>query len=866
MQIEKTFNQELSEWIKTKLPYWKQYLAVSILVEKKLTDLIIDNSYQYFLQEHSLSSNTELIQNSISDLLDKNNIVIGDYSDSLNLKKIDNFKNISAIKDGQVIEMNPELTVLFGENGAGKTSYIRLLNNVFQSRGEKEMLPNIYRDGEFHTPTCSFEFESSNTSINYTYPEDAGNIEFKLFTVFDSKSFRVHLDNKNELLFLPKDFEFFNLLIDGLRKIELKHQEAINNKQKENTFTILFQSEVESDVKKFISALNAHSSIDELKELATFTNDDEKKIIQLEKEKAKLISQDVGKRIKEENGLFSNLVSLQSNVKVVSDALSSEKINEINVKIEDFLTKKSLLEKSGVDQFDHIGLNGSGTAEWRYFINSAFLFSSKHYSGYPESSEERCILCNQILPDESKILISKFWNYLNSVAESEYQKVHSDIQAKQNAYKLLNFNQLDEETYLYQRLRLDKSGEDIVLKWRETLGELEKFSSYVLERLNNFNVIEYKIISNSFPEIEEIIDATKERIRKLEEDNPVESIKNLTDQIISLSHRRILRGILDDATDYIKDLNWISRANFKMHEFNSSSITRKQRELFEIYVSGNYLNRFNRECKILNAEFNVEISQEGKKGNTLRELKIKGYSLRQVLSEGEQRAISLADFLTEINLSNEAKGIILDDPVNSLDHKRKRMIAERFVEESQKRQVIIFTHDLMFVSYLKAASEKEKVGFICHWIQKTADGAGQVYLNNSPANESDYKNSTIANDFYGRAKNVGPQEQEHLLKHGFGALRTNYEAFVIFELFSDVVQRFNERISIDRLKSVVIDDDVVKQVIEKTAFLSRYIEGHLHSDEYVFDKPTPELLLSEIQSFDELKKRQKSLKKGKVGE
>lgn len=43
--------------------------------------------------------------------------------------------------------------------------------------------------------------------------------------------------------------------------------------------------------------------------------------------------------------------------------------------------------------------------------------------------------------------------------------------------------------------------------------------------------------------------------------------------------------------------------------------------------------------------------------------------------------------------------------------------------------------------------------------------------------------------------------------------------------------------------------------------MSKYIEGHLHSDAFVPIKPTPELLMQEIQEFVEIKKQHKQLKK-----
>lgn len=48
----------------------------------------------------------------------------------------------------------------------------------------------------------------------------------------------------------------------------------------------------------------------------------------------------------------------------------------------------------------------------------------------------------------------------------------------------------------------------------------------------------------------------------------------------------------------------------------------------------------------------------------------------QILSEGEQRALALACFLAEIGGDDARYGIIVDDPVSSLDHLRIRKVAK----------------------------------------------------------------------------------------------------------------------------------------------------------------------------------------------
>jgi hypothetical protein len=257
------------------------------------------------------------------------------------------------------------------------------------------------------------------------------------------------------------------------------------------------------------------------------------------------------------------------------------------------------------------------------------------------------------------------------------------------------------------------------------------------------------------------------------------------------------------------------------------------------------------------------VETRGRKGETVRQIVLSSDAFAQrvgiekILSDGEKRAVALVDFLTEACLDGSVSAIVLDDPVSSFDLDSKAAVAELLAEFATKRQVIVFTHDLMFLHALRGSASKVNVEVLSHWIRLEEGQPGFVYLNNSPLCEGDYKSAQIARDYYARAKNAAPQEQEHLLQQGFGALRTTYEAFVIYGLFNGVVQRFEERIGFDQLKSVVLDQTIVGTVGGKLATLSRYIDAHLHSDAFAAVKPTPEVLLAEIEEFEKIRREHK---------
>jgi hypothetical protein len=93
------------------------------------------------------------------------------------------------------------------------------------------------------------------------------------------------------------------------------------------------------------------------------------------------------------------------------------------------------------------------------------------------------------------------------------------------------------------------------------------------------------------------------------------------------------------------------------------------------------------------------------KGALLHQPKLVGVrqqvTLPRVFSEGERTALGLAAFFTEAQLDGSKSALILDDPVSSLDHIRRGLVAARLAALAENRQIILFTHDVAFVADLK---------------------------------------------------------------------------------------------------------------------------------------------------------------------
>ena len=255
------------------LPYWAKFLAEKILSGNDITDNDIDTSYSYLLEQLKLKEETEKPEITI----DYNTANTGKHRADLILTKLENVEGVNALAENQIIEFSPNLTIIYGANGSGKSGYVRLLKKVFYSKAPETILPNVHINNGNKPVNAKFTFKSSNANISLNYA-DKENAEFEQFAVFDGKSVLSHLEQKNEFEFRPAGLSFFADYTNAIIRVEQKLNAHIQNKQSGNTandLSALFDGN--SEIKTIVQGLNAATKIDDLKKYTPFSDEDKRK-------------------------------------------------------------------------------------------------------------------------------------------------------------------------------------------------------------------------------------------------------------------------------------------------------------------------------------------------------------------------------------------------------------------------------------------------------------------------------------------------------------------------------------------------------------------------------------------------------------
>lgn len=840
-----TIWSELNAWGKS-IADWQRYIVSHAVRDGTLTDTRIQEAYRLFLRDKKLDNGDE----ELPDVPDSATGRVAVEGTRLVLQALKSLTNVNAIPEASRLNFGPQLTIIYGHNGAGKSGFARVLSKACFSRSSPQIIRNIYDDGATDAPaTAQFEVDRGNGLFeDIAFTDGDEHNDLKRVSVFDSSVSRIHLAKENELGFQPAGFDVFEEAIRAVGLLIQKLEADIQSKTRPNKFDQLFADEGQVATK--IASLSADSSIAEIRALASFADAEKERLDEIVRQEQELLGKSPIETLKSLATAKADVEALQKKVGELAHALGSAGGDKARRLLDSH--KAALLEavKAGSETVSHPELKQTGSTEWNNFVLASRNLGQAEAETYPAHGTP-CLLCHRPLDPPSASLISRMWGYLDHDARKAAIVADEELNHYCTQLKALDCALLPSES----RIRADLSKVNPSL-----VGDVDAVSVTFDERRKLLISALEQGASNAVPDgdvtiAHEILGKALEDIvaqdAALREGQFEDLLAKLKAEHIDLRQRQVLSKNIDDVVTFIEDLAWVKKAGGSRP--NTRFITDRQRVVFEKLIEGNYKDKLKDECAKLDCSLPFEFKARGSAGKTLRGLKAKGgHKPDDIFSEGEQRALSLADFLTEVNLNPTSAAIVLDDPVTSLDHQRKRAIAKRLAEEASVRQVIVFTHDLVFLTLLSDKAEADGCQVLSHWVQSLEGVPGCVTIDDTPANSRVYRKTTKAEEFLQRAKKASGRERVDLVRSGAGALRRTVEETVMLHLFKDTVRRWDEQVRLGALIKISWSDALADEIVALQDDTSRLLEGHSNSDEFAGEMPDVDDLEKLIARVDDV--------------
>lgn len=737
------------------------------------------------------------------------------------LESISEVQGVGALAPTRPLNFGKNLTVVYGENGCGKSSYVRILKSAASPKTKQSILNNIYIEQNKPTQaTLKYNDDGQETVIKW---KPGMNASCPL-NIYDSSVAKQFAEQENEVIYEPKILSLISVLVAIYQVIANKFNSLLieNN----SLFSTIDDETQHHHLVSTFNSITTEKSLDSFFKTIVWTDKENDELDTLQNGLQKQDPLETLKILKAQKDIivnqYNDLIDLASKVgQSFSDKYLLQRKQQIDTKEEadklvDALNQVSLLKRTGSD-------------DWRAMWNNASKFASSQQdpSELQIVVDGKCALCQQEISIEAEKRIEQFSKFMASNAIIRAQKAFDDFEATVRALQSINNN-----------INLQKI--EISLKASQVPDE------QIIPILNAYKTIVSRCkwllnysdsVSTDIPDSVSISELQDEKDR-------INS--DLSNRISALQGIINNRGEQIDRHKYLLAVKWVfENKNHRRKDIilkqaiskcKTNAVTTLKKDLTELLITNTYINRFQEEMDYMDLQHKIRVelvSKGAKKGRAYHQVALKGAvgegrkkSTGDVLSEGEYRVVSLAAFLADLSSWNRVLPFVFDDPINSLDHKYEMRVANRLVALSSERQVIVFTHRLAFAQLL--LSSVDEYNNKQQELEKTSPVIiEQIELRNAPLGEPinpNYHGATKMKNALSlmKTKDVVNLKRKYKdgdydsYRNGIKSLcsdfRTIIEQGIETDLLSNIVNRFGYSVNSLRLRYlyVVTPEDIDK--------------------------------------------------------
>lgn len=786
-------------------------------------------------------------------------------------------ENIDRLAPNQALRLAPAgITLVYGENGSGKSGYTRIAKRLCRSLAADDLRGNVF--GEAGGPrrvSVRYKIGADDPITLDWDPESAAPGILRQISVFDSGNARLYVDSKNRIAYLPKEIaimEHHGEICQRLSQGFLSDEKGYLTRIAVPISTVYSPgTSVSGVLGRLVVDTTDLPTNEELNSLAALTDTDLAELADLERE---LATDPVAMATvrRKAVALLNRIDEVLSSLEI---GLSNETAAKLSAARAACIEAEKAVRLSAAERFAHEPFKNTGTDAWRILFEAARSFAlSANEQGdeqLPSVEGDLCLLCQEPLSEAGASRIGRFNEFISS--ETSRRAEHAKKQLSDVLVSLRD---------------LVVPAEDVISEsfavYADLDGERARVAAQIVDAIRKLAARKAAMLSGAtqapdLPELSALFHDVRndQGVLKTQADELEQSATHAT----KLDEKRARLADLRDRTTFAADLGAMLQRRGDVHALqcirtclqlvNTRAVSNQITALRKDLVTAEFNKRIQSEIEALDLKhIPLQLQETSSGGQNLFSIGLKGVKNvknNQILSEGEQRALALACFLAEIADDREKYGMIIDDPVSSLDHIRMRRVAKRLVAEAAKgRQVVIFTHNIVFFNEI--ASEAARIGeaapLIKTVIRKTdMDGFGVIEEDREPW-VADL--SGRIEDLRQRAKSYASYTEfdtdsyRRLVKDFYSDLRETWERAVEELVLNRTVVRFVPDVMTQRLREVGVDDEDYRTIYHAMKHVSER-SGHDMSYGRDLPQPKPSDMADDLKTLDDFRLAYKAKQK-----
>ena len=719
-------------------------------------------------------------------------------SEQLRILSLSNVSGVNALSPGAIIDFSKGLTILYGENGTGKTGYARIFKRISAVQYPEEILPDI-NSSAIQEPSATIEYELGDAQTSIEWRNEVGISPFTRLSVFDSPSVNVRVDESLAYVYTPAEISLFSYVSAGIRAIQDRGSHALDDLTMPNPFLRHFERG--TDIYQEIEALGPATDLNELETLAAIPEDAQDERERLEREVAALQSDAASGLLAAHQEAVRTLERLDVLAKSV-EAFEIDRYNDALMTLE---TLRESYRRVREETFDPDELPGPADDNWQRFVTSAAEYLQHLETTHYPQDGDKCIYCRQLLDSSARSIIQRYATFLDDALGQQVSEQRLIISSMTSTLTGLRVDDVDAVLVRWH----DEDPTSPEFAEAEAFAqELQSTISQVLdgERITFLELGETarSVRQNLIPRLaahRAEVDTLSEQLADRES-----ALQTAASRLSTLTAALELNRRLPEIVAFVKSAKKAARLSQVLRPLTPllRSLTEKSKLASEDFVNRDFQGRFREECKALRTP-SVRLEFIGREGRAQRRKSLTDdHRLSQILSEGQQKVLALADFLAEARMGGSSAPIVFDDPVNSLDHRRLKEVADRIAALVPTCQVVVFTHDIWLATELLSRFDRrpDECAYYMVSDDPTTGAIGKVDSAAGPRWDTAKALKRRVEEHLQEAEATSGAAQTALVEAAFGQMRSWCEVVVEGVIFGDVSRRYRANIMMGGLRNV----------------------------------------------------------------
>lgn len=807
---------QLAEWANSNDEWVRLIVAEVIATGRPVGASVVEKAYVLFRQEKALDKRTVPVVPRL-DIEARQD----ESAPPLSLTRLSEVRGVNALVPGAVIEPHEGLTILYGENGTGKTGYSRIFKALANSRTADTILGNIDADtSEGQSAKLEFKLGEDAQALNWS--GELGVSPFTRMSIFDSPAVRTHVDEDLDYVYTPASLALFNDVTTAIQAVTAQIDAAISQLGTSGT-GLLSRFQRGSTIYPLIETLGASTDLAELKAKAKSGDDVDQQLDALTQGVAALRANTMGTQI----------TGLKSEQRVLSEAATTAEVllGFEQVKYNEALATRAQLatdyETFRRELFAAADLPADPDDTWDDFIEAGETYR-QHLVAVGAHDADRCLYCRQPLLDPARDLLTRYSTYLEDKISAEIRTTDAALDGYRQETATLQGNEMG--SFLQQYKDTDPSDRPTYFAQVEAIEGARSAVATAVAAGQPVSIQTANVLAAPRADVDTALTTVGHSISDLEslQKGRTEALAEKQAELLELKDAVELGKSWSLIEMHVKSAKEADRLKTLKRPLPGlgRSVTALAKTASDQLINRSFDALFLEECEALRTP-SLKVQFVGREGKAQRRKVLSGkYKPSKVLSEGEQKVLALADFLAEARLAGITAPVIFDDPVSSLDHRRIKEVAQRIARLADDNQVIVFTHDILFATTLLALFEKSKR---CAYFQITDEsGKGKVSRATGPRIDSLSAIKGRINSAIQSANQLDGEARDALVHTGYSHLRSWCEVFTEDELLKGVTRRYQANVQMTTLANINIDrlGEIIPKVSEIFEEACRYIDAH----------------------------------------